>query len=105
MRGARDKAVESGEDDGETDRPRGVVQTDNPTFDRRQNGIKSTSEIADCECAGQEVNAAPQPMIARLEKPEILLVRFFHCHRASTLTPPDTCWPGRVTISASSGSQ
>src|ERR1700730_2681491 len=105
MGDARNEAVESIKHDGETDRARRVIQIDDPALHRSQNGVKSAQQIADGKCAGQEINAASQPMIPRLDKSEFFLVRFFHRHRASTLTPPDTCWPGRATISASCGSQ
>src|ERR1700739_2960298 len=100
-----DETVESIKDDGQTDRSRGVIEIDDAALHRRQNGIKAAQQIADGECARKKINAAPQAMIARLDESKFLLVRFSHRHRASTLTPPATCWPGRATISASCGSQ
>src|SRR5437899_10808089 len=105
MSGPRHEAVESIKDNGQTDRPRRIIQVDNPALHRRQDGIESAQEIANGKCAGQEINAASQPMIARLDKSEVLLVRFSHRHRASTLIPPDTCLPGRARIYASPGRQ
>src|SRR5260370_25547766 len=36
-----DKSIESIKDDGETHLPHGLVEVDNPAFDRRQHGIES----------------------------------------------------------------
>ena len=92
---SRNETVECVEDNSETDCSRRIIQIYDAALHRRQHGIKPAQQIADGKGAGQQVNAAPQPMIARLDESEFLLVRFFHRHRASTLTPPATCWPGR----------
>src|ERR1700730_18001423 len=105
MGDARNETVESIKHNRETDRARRVIQVDDPALHRGQDGIKSVQQIADGKSAGPEINAENHPINPRLDKSEFLLVRFFHRHRASTLTPPDTCWPGRARISASCGSQ
>src|SRR5262249_26778141 len=60
-----DPAIERVEQKGDADSPGRIVEVPNPTLECSQNCVISAQQVADRKKARQQINAAPQAVIAR----------------------------------------
>src|SRR5579862_559427 len=106
-RGTGHKTVEGIEQDRQADGLGGVIQIRAAALERGHHGIKAAQHVGHGHGTGQKIDAAAELDIGSpgTGKTEFVLFEVAHFHRARTLAPPATCWPGRTRISTPAGSQ